>query len=139
MHVAEIMQTVKMEKNEWFHNAESPYGSGKAIRKMMKYGYKLGFGLGARLNGIIEPIQQKKQKDTTDLGYQSAIGKVLNSNPETKVFVPDHVPSQGQGSTPEEEIVDGIEKLFVAIYEECCSKADIKAPTIRDAEPGEIL
>lgn len=39
-NAVEIMQTIKIEKNKWHHDTQSPYRSGIANRKMMKYGYK---------------------------------------------------------------------------------------------------
>lgn len=73
------------------------------------------------------------------MGYQPTLGGVSINNPGKKIFVLEHVLSPGKSSKPEEEIVDGIEKLFVEIIEECCNEIDIKIPIIRDAELGEIL
>ncbi|XP_075086281.1 uncharacterized protein LOC142168992 [Nicotiana tabacum] len=41
-----------------------------------------------------------------------------------------------QSSIPEDDIIDGIGKLFVNMIEGCCEGTDIKTRTIRDAEPG---
>lgn len=56
-----------------------------------------------------------------------------------KGFVLEHILSSVQRSVQEEEIINGIRRLFMAMIKECCGKDYIKTMTTRDAESGETL
>ncbi|KAM3382028.1 hypothetical protein P3S68_007601 [Capsicum galapagoense] len=85
---------------------------------------------------MVEPIQLKHQRGTRGLGYEPISGGACSEGFGMKVFVPTQVPISGK--TVDEDILQGIGNLFVAVIEEK-SVIDFKKLTIRDAEPGEVL
>ncbi|OIT08529.1 hypothetical protein A4A49_55511 [Nicotiana attenuata] len=109
------------------------------VTEMMKYGYRPGIGLGARSNGITEPIEPNGQKGRAGIGYQPPVGKTHTGSSGKKAFVPEHVLCTGHSSPPEGDIVDGMGRLFMTMIEECYEGTDIKTPTIRNVEPREEL
>ncbi|OIT22402.1 hypothetical protein A4A49_30673 [Nicotiana attenuata] len=133
------METTEIEETKQNLRMQSPYRSKMAMREMMKYGYKPGTKLGARSDGIIEPIEPNRHKDRADIGYQPSNGKTCTGSFRKKAFVPELISIMGQSSMLEDDIVDGMGRLFVTMIEECCDKVDVKTPTIRDAELGEDL
>ncbi|OIT40594.1 hypothetical protein A4A49_00636 [Nicotiana attenuata] len=133
------MQTTEEETTEQNLRMQSPCRSKMAMREMIKYGCRPGTGLGAKSDGIIAPIKCNGQKGRAGIGYQPLEGKTRIVSSGKKVFVPEHVSNPGQSSTPKDDIIGGMGKLFVNMIEECCEGTDIKTPTIRDAELGEEL
>ncbi|OIT38654.1 hypothetical protein A4A49_52544 [Nicotiana attenuata] len=95
--------------------------------------------MGARSDGITEPIEPNEQKGRAGIGYQPPVGKAQTVSSKKKVFVPEHVSSLGQSSVPEDDIIKGMRKLFVNVIEECCKGTNFKTPTIRDTDRGEEL
>jgi len=118
---------------------QSRYRSKIAMREMIKYRYRQGTGLGARSDGIKEPIEPSGHKGRAGIWYQPQTRKTSTDGFGKKVFVPERVSGPSQSSTPEDDIVDGMGRLFMTMIEECCDKVGIKTPTIRNAEPGEGL
>ncbi|OIT03518.1 hypothetical protein A4A49_03091 [Nicotiana attenuata] len=127
--------TTEEKKKELNLGMQLPYRSKMFMREMMKYGYRLGIELGAKSDGITEPIEHNRQKGRVGIGYQPPKGKTRSVSSGKKVFVPEHVASSGQSSTPEDNIIYGMGKLFMNMIEESCEGIDIKKSTIRDAEP----
>ncbi|PHU23060.1 hypothetical protein BC332_08167 [Capsicum chinense] len=105
-----------------------------AAKGMTRYQPKTG--LGSRADGMVEPIHLKHQRGTRGLGYELISREACSERFRIKVFVPTQVTISGQ--TIDEDIIEGIENLFVAVIEEE-SVIDFKKLTIRDAEPGEFL
>lgn len=143
-HAVEIMQVVKVGEEEGSSEVKMMRAAKMVASSMMKYGYKPESGLGASLNGAIEPMQLNQQKGTIGLGYEPTFEEDHNAGVGKKIFVPKHVPMPVQEFLPEvyEFInVQGMENQFVTVIEEYYdeSKEDIKTQTIRNAEPGEIL
>ncbi|KAM3323717.1 hypothetical protein P3S67_004868 [Capsicum chacoense] len=104
--------------------------------EMLKYGYQPKTGLGSRDDGIVEPIQLKYQRGSTGLGYEPISRGAYSEGFRVTVFVPDQVPISGQ--TVDEDIIEGIGNLFVAMIKGEL-EIDFKKLTIRDAKPGEVL
>ncbi|OIS96998.1 hypothetical protein A4A49_60677, partial [Nicotiana attenuata] len=75
----------------------------------------------------------KWQKKRAGIGYQPPIGKTCTGSSWKKAFVPEQVLGTGQSSAPEDDITNGMGKLFVTMVEECYEGFDIKIRTIRDA------
>ncbi|XP_060192679.1 uncharacterized protein LOC132622154 [Lycium barbarum] len=139
-HAVEIMQAVKIDEMPGSNEMKMSSAEKMVASEMLKYGYQPKSGLGPKFDGIIEPIQLKQQKGTFGLGYDP----MFRENSGTKgIFVPEQVAVQGQMIVPEvdEDIIEGMENLFVTMIEEYYgeTEADAETPTIRDAEPGEIL
>ncbi|XP_070034938.1 uncharacterized protein [Nicotiana tomentosiformis] len=72
-------------------HVRSSYRSNMSIREMMKYGYIPGTGLGARSNGITEPIDTNGQKGRAGIGYQPPTWKNCTDSFGKKAFVPERV------------------------------------------------
>ncbi|XP_060216873.1 uncharacterized protein LOC132644302 [Lycium barbarum] len=139
-HAVEIMQEVRIDEMAGSNEMKMSSAAKMVASEMLKYGYQPKFGLGPKSNGIIEPIQLKQQKGTFGLGHDPTFGETSGTK---GIFVPEKIPVQGQMIVPEvdEDIIEGMENLFVTMNEEYYgeTEADAETPTIRDAEPGEIL
>ncbi|KAK4737090.1 hypothetical protein R3W88_000787 [Solanum pinnatisectum] len=112
--------------------------------EMLKNGFIPGQGLGAKLDGIVEPIQFPGQKYTFGLGYNPTPEEVSSANLKRKIDVPLPQPipplnqsfskafvAQGLEETVEDNLVEGLKNLLIeeaecnVIFEDCT-----KAPTI---------
>ncbi|KAM3270343.1 hypothetical protein P3S67_029450 [Capsicum chacoense] len=71
-----------MPAEETMSNAEKMVAS-----EMLKYGYLPKTRLGPRANGIVEPIQLKKQKGTIGLRYEPISGVACSIGFGMVVFV----------------------------------------------------
>ncbi|OIT27383.1 hypothetical protein A4A49_22485 [Nicotiana attenuata] len=133
------MQTIEIEETEQNLGMQSPYRSKMAMREMMKYGYRLGTGIGTRSEGITKPIELNGKKGRVGIGYQPPMGKTHTGSSGKKAFVPEHVSGTGQSLALEDNIIEGMGRLFVAMIEECYEGTNIKRLTIRIVEQGEGL
>lgn len=104
-----------------------------AMRDMIKYVYRISTRLGARSDGITESIEPRRHKGRGSLGYQPPTRKTYIGGFGKKAFMPECVLGPGLTSTPEDDIIDGMGRLFMTMIEEYYDKVDIKTPSIRDA------
>ncbi|KAH0706141.1 hypothetical protein KY289_011217 [Solanum tuberosum] len=94
--------------------------------EMMKNGFILGQGLGAKLNGIVEPIQLPGQKYTFGLGYEPTLEEVSSANliRKTDIPLPQPIPLLNQSfskafiaqeleETTKDSLVKGLKNLFI--------------------------
>ncbi|KAM3304064.1 hypothetical protein P3S67_015096 [Capsicum chacoense] len=130
------MQAAKI--NDKVMPAEAKMSNAKKMvsSEMLKYGYQHKTGIGPRADGIVDPIQLKQQKGATGLGYEPISGVACREGFRITVFMLSQVAVSDQAV--DEDIIEGIGTLFVAVIEDG-SKIDFKKLTIRDAEPGEVL
>ncbi|OIT03839.1 hypothetical protein A4A49_55152 [Nicotiana attenuata] len=112
------MLTTEIEETKQNLAMQSPYRSNMAMREIMKYGYRPRIGLGARSNGITEPVQPRGQKDRANIRYYPRTGKNYTGGFDKKDFVPEHVTGRGHSSATQDDIVDGMGKLFMTMIEE---------------------
>ncbi|PHT86760.1 hypothetical protein T459_08866 [Capsicum annuum] len=73
-HVKEIMCTAQVE------SLKLPRVLMMVTLEILKNGFVPGRGLGVNLDGILEPIQLFKQKNTFGLGYESTLVEVSSAN-----------------------------------------------------------
>ena len=121
--------------------------------EMLKNGFMPGRGLGANLDGIVEPIQLPGQKYTFGLGYEPTPEEVSLANLKRKsdIPLPQPIPllnqsfskafvAQESEEAAEDNLVEGFKNLFIEeaecnmILEDCT-----EIPTIWDVEPGDAL
>ncbi|KAG5604624.1 hypothetical protein H5410_026116 [Solanum commersonii] len=116
-------------------------------------GFIPGQGLGAKLDGIVEPIQLPGQKYTFGLGYEPTPEEISSANLKRKSDnpLPQPIPplnqsfskafaAEGLEEAVEDNLTEGLKNLFIeetecnVILEDCT-----EAPTIWDAMPGDAL
>ncbi|KAH0725825.1 hypothetical protein KY290_001653 [Solanum tuberosum] len=121
-HIREIMCATQAEK------ANLPHVLRMVAWEMLKNGFIPGQGLGAKLNGIVEPIiQLSGQKYTFGLRYTPTPEEVSSANLKRKKAV-------------EDNLAEGLKNLFIEetecnmILEDCT-----ETPTIWDTMPGDAL
>ncbi|XP_070004823.1 uncharacterized protein [Nicotiana sylvestris] len=119
--------------------------------EMLKNGFEPGRGLGARLHGILEPIQLPRQNNTFGLGYEPTPKEVSEARLKKKsdIVLPQPIPPLSRSfpktvtiyeldEDAEDDLVEGIRNLFIAdcnvILKDCT-----ESPTIWDAALGDIL
>ncbi|KAG5585233.1 hypothetical protein H5410_045667 [Solanum commersonii] len=96
--------------------------------EMLKNGFIPGQGLGAKLDGIVEPIQLPGQKYTFGLGYEPTLEEISSANLKKKK------------EAVEDNLTEGLKNLFIEeaecnmILEDCT-----EASTIWDAMPEDAL
>ncbi|KAM3284648.1 hypothetical protein P3S67_023447 [Capsicum chacoense] len=130
------MQAAKVNEEVMPTKAKMSNAEKMVALEMLKYRYQPKIGLGPRVNGIVEPVQLKQQKGTTGLGYEPISGVAYSKGFGMTIFVPAQVLVSEQ--TDDEDIIEGIGNLFVAMIEEE-SEIAFKKLTIHDAELGEAL
>ncbi|KAG5606437.1 hypothetical protein H5410_027929 [Solanum commersonii] len=107
--------------------------------EMLKNGFIPGQGLGAKLDGIVEPIQFPGQKYTFGLGYKPTPEEISSANLKKKSDIPAFA-AQGLEEAVEHNLVEGLKNLFIEEAEcnmilEDCTEASI----IWDAMPEDAL
>ncbi|XP_049381345.1 uncharacterized protein LOC125845898 [Solanum stenotomum] len=121
--------------------------------EMLKNGFIPGQGLGAKLDGIVEPIQLHGQKYTFGLGYEPTLEEISSVNLKRKsdIPLPQPIPplnqsfskafaAQGLEEAVEDNLIEGLKNLFIEeaecnmILEDCT-----EAPTIWDVMPENAL
>ncbi|OIT05467.1 hypothetical protein A4A49_61557, partial [Nicotiana attenuata] len=106
--------------------------------EMLKNGFEPGRGLGARLHGIVEPIQLPGQNNTFGLGYEPTPKEVSEARLKKKsdIVLPQPIPPLDEDA--EDDLVEGIRNLFLVdcnvILNDCT-----ETPTTWDAAPGDVL
>jgi len=146
-HIREIMCATQVGK------ANLPRVLMMVAWEMLKNGFIPGQGLGAKLDGIVEPIQLPGQKYTFGLGYEPTPEEISSANLKRKsdIPLPQPIPplnqsfskafaAQGLEEAVEDNLTEGLKNLFIEeaecnmILEDCT-----EAPTIWDAMPGDAL
>lgn len=119
--------------------------------EMLENGFDPGRGLGARLHGIMEPIQLPGQNNTFGLGYEPTPKEVSEARRKKKgdIVLPQSIPPLSQSfpktatiheleEDVEDDLVEGARNLFIVdcnvILKDCTAM-----PTIWDAAPGVVL
>ncbi|MCE0481100.1 hypothetical protein HAX54_038511 [Datura stramonium] len=142
-HVVEIMKVVKVRERKEFDEVKISKTTKMVASEMLKYGYQPKTGLGVKSDGIVEPIQLKHLNNTFGFGYAPILGKLCNMQLEKKVFLQEQVLVTGLEIVPKSDecIIEEMENIFIAMTEEDYGKneVDLRMPTIRDAEPREVL
>ncbi|KAG5590461.1 hypothetical protein H5410_040975 [Solanum commersonii] len=111
-HTLEIMQVAKVNEEAKPDDTKLSSVAKMVASEMLKYGYQPKGGLGPKSNGIVEPIQLKRQRGTNGLGYELSLGRVHQGVSET-IFVPEQALILDQVGI--DDIVEGIGNLFVAM------------------------
>ncbi|KAK6803430.1 hypothetical protein RDI58_001214 [Solanum bulbocastanum] len=121
--------------------------------EMLKNGFIPNQGLGAKLNGIVEPIQLFGQKYTFGLGYEPTPEEVSLTNLKRKsdIPLPQPIPAlnrsfskafaaQGLEEAVENNLVEGLKNLFIEEAECNMILGDCtETPTIWDVMPVDAL
>ncbi|OIT34657.1 hypothetical protein A4A49_63693, partial [Nicotiana attenuata] len=103
--------------------------------EMLKNGFEPGRRLGARLHGIVEPIQLPGQNNTFGLGYEPTPKKSLGGSSQEEMS---HFTIHKLDGDAEDDLIEGVRNLFIAdcnmILKDCTETL-----TIFDAAPGDAL
>ncbi|KAG5631046.1 hypothetical protein H5410_002763 [Solanum commersonii] len=146
-HIREIVCATRVRK------ANLPRVLMMVAWEMLKNGFIPGQGLGAKLDGIVEPIQLPGQKYTFGLGYEPTPEEISSANLKRKsdIPLPQPIPplnqsfskafaAQGSEEAVEDNLTEGLKNLFIEeaecnmILEDCT-----EASTIWDAMPEDAL
>ncbi|KAG5586890.1 hypothetical protein H5410_047324 [Solanum commersonii] len=146
-HIREIVCATQVEK------ANLPRVLMMVAWEMLKNGFIPGQGLGAKLDGRVEPIQLSGQKYTFGLGYEPTPKEISSANLKRKsdIPLPQLIPplnqsfskafaTQGLEEAVEYNLTKGLKNLFIEeeecnmILEDCT-----QVSTIWDAMPKDAL
>ncbi|KAG5628975.1 hypothetical protein H5410_000692 [Solanum commersonii] len=120
--------------------------------EMLKNGFIPGQGLGAKLDGIVEPIQLSGQKYTFGLGYEPTPEEISSAILKRKsdIPLPQPIPplnqsfskmfvAQGLEEAVEDNLTEGLKNLFIEesecnmILEDCTEASTIWDAMLEDA------
>ncbi|KAG5588346.1 hypothetical protein H5410_048780 [Solanum commersonii] len=132
-HIREIVCATQVRK------ANLPRVLMMVAWEMLKNGFIPGQGLGAKLDGVVEPIQLPGQKYTFGLGYEPTPEEISSANLKGKVIFKG-VSLRRIEEAVEDNLTEGLKNLFIEeaecnmILEDCT-----EASTIWDAMPEDAL